>query len=161
LHLSILSQRNQLAHTSPPGPVAFYAITALSTISLLQCYCLSIGCVLWRRIVLPSTLPPAEFSLGRWGIPINALAVLYSLWAFFWACWPQEVSSCQSSIDCYVHPLTRRQYRHPSRPKGSTGRLPSMSPCCWSRWCTSWPGRGIGMRDLWRMLRVGRSGEGG
>jgi choline transport protein len=41
---------------------------------------------------MPSTLPPAEFSLGRWGIPINALAVVYSLWAFFWACWPQQVS---------------------------------------------------------------------
>ncbi|KAK5719722.1 hypothetical protein LTR17_015173 [Elasticomyces elasticus] len=71
------------------SPVAFYAITSLSTVSLLQCYCLSIGCFLWRRIYHPETLPPAKFSLGRWGIPINAFAVLYSIWGFFWAFWPQ------------------------------------------------------------------------
>ena len=67
------------------GPVAFYAITSLSTVSLLQCYCLSIGCCLWRRIYKPETLPPAKFSLGRFGIPLNVMAVAYSLWAFFWA----------------------------------------------------------------------------
>lgn len=71
------------------SPVAFYAITSLSTVSLLQCYCLSIGCVLWRRIYAPDTLPPASFSLGRWGIPANAFAVIYSLWSFFWCFWPQ------------------------------------------------------------------------
>ena len=71
------------------SPVAFYAITSLSTVSLLQCYCLSIGCVLWRRIRHPETLPHAKFSLGKFGIPINAFAVVYSLYGFFWAFWPQ------------------------------------------------------------------------
>ena len=56
--------------------------------ALLQCYVLSIGCVLWRRIYRPGTLPPSPFSLGRWGIPINAIAVVYSMWGFFWALWP-------------------------------------------------------------------------
>jgi choline transport protein len=71
------------------SPVAFYAITSLLTVSLLQCYCLSIGCVLYRRIKHPETRPAAKFSLGKWGIPINATAVAYSLWAFFWSFWPQ------------------------------------------------------------------------
>lgn len=57
--------------------------------ALLQCYCLSIGCLLWRRITHPESLPPASFSLGRAGIPINAAAVLYAFWAFFWSFWPQ------------------------------------------------------------------------
>lgn len=70
------------------SPVAFYAITSLLTVALLQCYSLSIGCLLWRRITHPETLPPAKFSLGRWGIPINAAAVAYALWCFFWAFWP-------------------------------------------------------------------------
>jgi choline transport protein len=56
---------------------AFYAITSLSTLSLLQCYSLSIGCVLYRRIRRPETLPPASFSLGRLGIPINSMAVAF------------------------------------------------------------------------------------
>lgn len=70
--------------------VAFYAITSLLTVALLQCYCLSIGCLLWRRIKYPDTLPPAHFSLGQWGIPINALAVIYAMWSFFWSFWPQR-----------------------------------------------------------------------
>lgn len=71
------------------SPVAFYAITSLLTCALLQCYCLSIGCILWRRIAKPETLPPAQFSLGKFGIPLNACAVLYSAYAFFWSFWPQ------------------------------------------------------------------------
>lgn len=72
------------------SPLAFYAITSLYTVALLQCYCFSIGCLLWRRITKPETLPPAAWSLGKWGIPINAFAVCFSLWTFFWAFWPQE-----------------------------------------------------------------------
>ncbi|KAK5694057.1 hypothetical protein LTR97_009676 [Elasticomyces elasticus] len=70
--------------------VAFYAITSLGTASLLQCYIFSIGCVLWRRLTHPETLPPARFSLGRYGVPVNVAAVLYSLWSFFWCFWPQS-----------------------------------------------------------------------
>lgn len=71
------------------SPVAFYAITSLLTCALLQCYCLSIGCMLWRRIAKPETLPPAEFSLGKYGIPLNACAVVYSFYCLFWSFWPQ------------------------------------------------------------------------
>lgn len=71
------------------SPVAFYAITSLLTVALLQCYCLSIGCLLWRRIRHPETLPPARFSLGKFGIPVNAAAVIYAFWSFFWSFWPQ------------------------------------------------------------------------
>lgn len=70
------------------SPIAFYAMTSLLTVALLQCYCLSISCMMWRRIAYPETLPPAPFSLGKFGIPINAAAVCYAFWAFFWAFWP-------------------------------------------------------------------------
>ncbi|KJK93725.1 hypothetical protein H633G_02405 [Metarhizium anisopliae BRIP 53284] len=72
------------------SPVAFYAISSLFTVALLQCYCLSIGCFLWRRIYYPETLPHGRFSLGRYGIPMNATAVAYGLWTFFWAFWPES-----------------------------------------------------------------------
>ncbi|CAJ2512350.1 Uu.00g053650.m01.CDS01 [Anthostomella pinea] len=44
----------------------------------------------------PSTLPPAQFSLGRFGIPLNAAAVLYSIWAFLWSFWPQAYPATAS-----------------------------------------------------------------
>lgn len=71
------------------SPVAFYAITSLNAVALTQCYGMSIGCVLWRRIRHPETLPYAAFSLGKWGVPINACAVAYAMWGFFWCFWPQ------------------------------------------------------------------------
>ncbi|KAK2766787.1 hypothetical protein FQN54_006101 [Arachnomyces sp. PD_36] len=74
------------------SPVAFYAMTSLVSVALLQCYCLSIGCMLWRRITHPETLPPTEFSLGKFGIPINAAAVCYAFFAFFWTFWPMYKS---------------------------------------------------------------------
>jgi choline transport protein len=74
------------------SPVAFYAITSLSTVSLLSCYTLSIGSVLWRRIYKPETLPPAQFSLGhRFGIVMNSCAVIFGIWSLFWSFWPQSV----------------------------------------------------------------------
>jgi amino acid transporter len=64
------------------SPTAFYAITSLMTVALLQCYMFSIGSILWRRIVHPETLPQGTFMLGRWGIPINAFAVVWCAWSF-------------------------------------------------------------------------------
>ena len=72
------------------SPVAFYAVISLSTVAILQCYCFSISCLLWRRIAHPETIPPAQFSLGKWGIPTNVVAVVFSFWSFFWCFWPQE-----------------------------------------------------------------------
>lgn len=68
---------------------AFYAIISLFAASILVCYTISIGCVLWRRIFLPHTLPPARFSLGRAGLPLNSFSVIFSTYSSFWAFWPQ------------------------------------------------------------------------
>lgn len=68
---------------------AFYAIISLFTAAILSCYCFSIGCVLWRRVFHPETLPPARFSLGRWGTLVNSLAVVFSFYCLFWSFWPQ------------------------------------------------------------------------
>jgi hypothetical protein len=43
-------------------------------------YALSIGCVLWRRLY-GKPLPPARWSLGRWAVPVNIIAVLYELFS--------------------------------------------------------------------------------
>lgn len=72
------------------SPPTFYAITSLGSVAVLQCYCLSIGCVLWRRIRYPETIPHSQFSLGRWGIMVNLLGIVFGLWSFFWSFWPQK-----------------------------------------------------------------------
>jgi choline transport protein len=68
--------------------VAFNAIISLNLVSLMLTYIVSIGCVLYRRIYHPELLPAARWSLGRFGVPINASGLLYSIFAFFWCFWP-------------------------------------------------------------------------
>lgn len=67
---------------------AFNAIVSLNLVSLMITYMISIGCVLYRRIYHPELLPRCRWSLGRWGVPINIVGVLYSTHAFFWCFWP-------------------------------------------------------------------------
>jgi choline transport protein len=68
--------------------VAFNAIISLNLVSLMITYTISIGCVLYRRIYHPELLPACRWSLGKWGVPINAISVVYSMFAFFWSFWP-------------------------------------------------------------------------
>lgn len=53
-------------------------------------YAISISCVLYRRLAHPELLPPARWTLGRWGVPVNVTALVYVSFAFFWSFWPNE-----------------------------------------------------------------------
>ncbi|KAF2686398.1 amino acid transporter [Lentithecium fluviatile CBS 122367] len=68
--------------------VAFNAIISLNVVSLMATYIISIGAVLYRRIYEPALLPKCRWSLGRWGVPVNTIGLLYSCHAFFWSFWP-------------------------------------------------------------------------
>lgn len=69
--------------------VAFNAIISLQLMSLMATYSISIGCVLYQRTIGGSKhLPVAQWSLGKWGVPINTIAFLYSNFIFFWTGWP-------------------------------------------------------------------------
>lgn len=61
------------------GSEAFNSIMGLVTGAVGLTYALSIGCVLWRRL-FGQSLPYARWSLGRYGVAINAFAVLYELY---------------------------------------------------------------------------------
>lgn len=67
--------------------LAFNIIASLSLLALMSTYMLSIGCVLLRR-VRGDDLPPARWSLGRFGLPINAVAVAYSALVVVMSCFP-------------------------------------------------------------------------
>jgi choline transport protein len=68
--------------------VAFNAIASLGTAALISSYIVSISCVRikrWRG----QKLPPARWSLGRLGAPINDLSILYLLIVFTFTFFPE------------------------------------------------------------------------
>ncbi len=68
----------------------FNIIVSLFLLALLSTYMISIGCVLRKRI-LKEDLPPARWSLGRFGLPVNAFAFCYSFFVIVFSCFPTEV----------------------------------------------------------------------
>jgi choline transport protein len=62
------------------GSEVFNSIIGLMTGAVGLTYALSIGCVLWRRLY-GDPLPPARWSLGRWGVPVNVVALLFELFS--------------------------------------------------------------------------------
>jgi choline transport protein len=70
--------------------VAFNALLSLGTVALMATYVISIGCVTLKRLRY-EPLPDSRWTLGRWGLPINIIAFVYSIWAFFWSFWPNSM----------------------------------------------------------------------
>jgi len=69
---------------------AFNAILSLQLSSLMASYAICISCVTIRKIRNPSSLPPARWSLGNFGLPINIIATAYAVFACFWTFWPAQ-----------------------------------------------------------------------
>jgi choline transport protein len=55
---------------------AFNAAVSLLSSAAAFSYIISIGCVLIKRI-RGQPLPPSRFDLGRWGIAVNTVSVLF------------------------------------------------------------------------------------
>lgn len=67
--------------------IAFNQLTALSTIALLSSYILSIGSMALLRIQ-GRPLLKCHFSLGRYGLLINILSLLFLILSFVMVCFP-------------------------------------------------------------------------
>jgi choline transport protein len=68
--------------------VAFNAIASLGTAALISSYIVSISCVRvkrWRS----QKLPPARWSLGKLGGPINDFSILYLILVFIFSFFPE------------------------------------------------------------------------
>ncbi|KAG7004718.1 hypothetical protein G7Y79_00024g056680 [Physcia stellaris] len=63
---------------------ALNAIASLTMSALLSSYLLSIGCFISKRL-RGEPLPPSRFSLGKWGMAINVIAICFLL-SFFMFC---------------------------------------------------------------------------
>ena len=77
---------------------AFNIIISLSLLALMSTYMLSIGCLLLKRI-RHEPLPPARWSLGRWGLPINAFAFFFAAFAIVMSCFPGTLPVDTSSAN--------------------------------------------------------------
>lgn len=69
---------------------AFNIIVSLTLLALMSTYMLSIGCVALKRI-RGETLPPARWSLGRYGMAINIFAFFYCGFAVVFSCFPSTL----------------------------------------------------------------------
>lgn len=69
---------------------ALNAILALTTVSLLTSYIIVISCLVLKRI-RGQPLPPRRWSLGRWGLPINIIALCFLLPIYVFAFFPVAV----------------------------------------------------------------------
>lgn len=84
------------------GDQAFNSIVGLLNGAVGLTYVLSIGCVLWRR-TFGEPLPSARWSLGKLGIPLNIIAVLYQSFATIISFFPLFAEVTPANFNWYVH----------------------------------------------------------
>lgn len=67
--------------------VALDTMMSLAATTLMSTYVLSIGCIAFRRY-RKQPLPRAQWPLGKTGLSVNCVALVYSTWSAFWLLWP-------------------------------------------------------------------------
>ncbi|KAJ5645642.1 hypothetical protein N7507_011653 [Penicillium longicatenatum] len=70
---------------------AFNAIISVNTAALMFTYTISISCVIYRKVWHPETLPLRRWDIGRGGLVVNIVGLLYCVFAMFWSFWPTEL----------------------------------------------------------------------
>jgi amino acid transporter len=71
---------------------AFNAIISLNVAALMFTYAISMSCVIYSKIFHPERLPPRRWSLGRMGLAVNIIGLVYVIFALFWSFWPATAS---------------------------------------------------------------------
>ncbi|KAM0723329.1 hypothetical protein Q7P37_001531 [Cladosporium fusiforme] len=66
---------------------ALRSISSLGAVAILSSYLVVIGTLIWRRLY-GAPLPPRRWSLGRFGLPVNIIAVCFIVPLWFFAFWP-------------------------------------------------------------------------
>ena len=69
----------------------FNAVVSLSVSGFFGSYIIPFSLLLFKRIKSPEQLPRAPYSLGKWGVPINAFAIGWSVLVLFFSFWPQNI----------------------------------------------------------------------
>lgn len=67
--------------------IAFNIINSISVAALLSSYMVSIGCIIAKRLRNEPMLP-SKFVLGKWGLPLNIISMLFLAFLFVMSFWP-------------------------------------------------------------------------
>ncbi|KAF1994868.1 amino acid transporter [Amniculicola lignicola CBS 123094] len=68
---------------------AFFALTGLTVAGFYSSFMVSASVMLWRRLTTSSEdIAWGPFKLGRWGVPVTILALIYSFIGWFFSFWP-------------------------------------------------------------------------
>ncbi|CAJ2503571.1 Uu.00g109650.m01.CDS01 [Anthostomella pinea] len=87
------------------GSGAFVALGAISSLATTALYinAIILAVVLYARFT--SGFKLGEWNLGKWGAPINVIALVYTIYAVIWFPWPQTVPVDGSTLN-YSGPVT-------------------------------------------------------
>lgn len=80
------------------SPTTLNSITSLATGALMSSYLTSISCMVWRRCT-NSPLLPCKFALGRWGLFINIVSVLFIIVFFIFSFFPSTVDPTPAAMN--------------------------------------------------------------
>ncbi|KAL4924005.1 putative GABA permease [Aspergillus undulatus] len=70
---------------------AFNAILSLSTLGLYISYLIPLWLLVFKRLTAPHDIPKGTFNLGKWGLPINLLAILFATYFAIFLPFPAEL----------------------------------------------------------------------
>lgn len=91
-----------LLNIGSQGTIAFNAITSLSSFVFFFSYSVAIACLLYARLAGKITM--GEWNLGKWGIPVNLFALIYSLYIMVFLPFPSVLPVNTSSMN-YMGPV--------------------------------------------------------
>jgi choline transport protein len=69
----------------------FNAIVSLTIAGYFGSYLVPFSLLLYKRIRYPEQVPPGPWTLGRWGVWVNAFAIVWSVLVMFFSFWPTSV----------------------------------------------------------------------
>lgn len=91
-----------LLNLGSSGTIAFNAITSLSSFVFFFSYSVAIACLLYAR--LAGNITMGEWNLGKWGVPVNLYALVYSLYIMVFLPFPSVLPVDASSMN-YMGPV--------------------------------------------------------
>lgn len=82
---------------------AFGAFIALSSIGLFVSYFMAISCMVQNRF-RADAVPPGDWSLGKWGLPVNIFALIYTAYVTIWLTFPSYLPVTGTNMN-YALPI--------------------------------------------------------
>lgn len=91
-----------LLNIGSQGVVAFSAVTSMSSFVFFFSYSVAIACLLYARLAGNVTM--GEWNMGRWGVPVNVYALIYSLYIMVFLPFPSVLPVTASGMN-YMGPV--------------------------------------------------------